>query len=982
MRDRWGRRLRRAMAGAMATGLLLAGLIAVPAFGAGQQEAAAETTVTVDGTSPGRTFDGVGAISAGGTSRLLFDYPEPARGQVLDYLFKPDYGAALQILKVEIGGDTDSTSGSEPSHQRTSTEVDCDRGYEWWLMEQAKARNPDIRLSALAWGSAGWTGTSDHTPWTPQYITYLTSWLDCAKQHGLTIDYIGGWNEHPGNVQWFKDFKKALATSAFPDIKLVAADQWENWDVVDDLTADAGFRAAVDVVGMHNPCDARTEQITCPYLPPQAAKDLNKPLWASEMSSQAHDVGGRPLARALNRQYIDGRITGHITWSLSASWLGNVNLADTGLALADRPWSGYYDIDTSIWAMAHTAQFTAPGWRYLDTASGRLPGDGGGTYVSLRSPTTGDWSTVAETIDASAPVTVHLKPQGGLSSGRVQVWDTDMSSHDHARHFVHTGDLEATDGVFTATLQPGHLYTFSTTSGGKGTAVPTGTVSDTLALPFAEDFEGYDADRLARYFSDLNGGFATEPCRGGRSGMCYGQQVTTLPVGWTAGGGRALGPDTMVGDPRWWGDYTVSADVLPDQAETVHLTGRLTTQAGFKGEISDDRLEISKDGSWRLYGEEVKDFAGSGTGADKLLASGTVPFASDTWHHVDLSFQAQLITVVIDGKTVGTAHEYYRRTGQVAFGVRDRSDADKWERAQFDNIRVTPTLPAPSFVPAESMSAVATSEHAANYHGYSFPAGRAVDGRPETYWHSAFDAALPQSLTVDLGQTRTVHGITYQPRLDGGSNGMITKYTVLTSTDGTNFTEADSGSLPLGTGTKALPFTPRAARYVRLRADAGDNGNASVGELGVATSPIPTSSSIVPVDRTTMTATASSAQSGYPAGRAVDGSTGTFWHSQYDPKLPLPQDLTLDLGSSQPVLELTQTPRQDGNEGGYVSGYEIWTSVDGTGYRKVAAGTWAATSTAKTVTWPVVDARYVRLRVTAGVRDVASVAEITVHRLA
>src|SRR5882724_3751970 len=47
--------------------------------------AAVTTTITIDGTSAGRTFDGVGAISGGGgNSRLLFDYPEPQRTQILD----------------------------------------------------------------------------------------------------------------------------------------------------------------------------------------------------------------------------------------------------------------------------------------------------------------------------------------------------------------------------------------------------------------------------------------------------------------------------------------------------------------------------------------------------------------------------------------------------------------------------------------------------------------------------------------------------------------------------------------------------------------------------------------------------------------------------------------------------------------------------------------------------------------------------------
>lgn len=71
---------------------------------------------TVDNTL-GRIFDGIGGLSGGGaTSRLLVNYPEPQRGQILDYLFKPGFGASLDILKVEIGGDAQSTDGCESSH--------------------------------------------------------------------------------------------------------------------------------------------------------------------------------------------------------------------------------------------------------------------------------------------------------------------------------------------------------------------------------------------------------------------------------------------------------------------------------------------------------------------------------------------------------------------------------------------------------------------------------------------------------------------------------------------------------------------------------------------------------------------------------------------------------------------------------------------------------------------------------------------------
>ena len=88
---------------------------------------AAASRVVIDGGSPGRTYDGIGAISAS-SSRLLVDYPPRQRAEILDYLFKPRYGAALQILKTEIGGDTNSTSGAEPSHMRAPGDVDCTRG--------------------------------------------------------------------------------------------------------------------------------------------------------------------------------------------------------------------------------------------------------------------------------------------------------------------------------------------------------------------------------------------------------------------------------------------------------------------------------------------------------------------------------------------------------------------------------------------------------------------------------------------------------------------------------------------------------------------------------------------------------------------------------------------------------------------------------------------------------------------------------------
>ena len=119
-----------------------------------------------------RALDGIGGLSGGGaTSVLLPPYPEPQKSEILDFLFKPNYGASLHVLKVEIGGDAQSTDGAESSHMHNPWEENYERGYEWLLLNEAKKRNPDILLYGLSWafpqvraraGGAGtrWAGLS------------------------------------------------------------------------------------------------------------------------------------------------------------------------------------------------------------------------------------------------------------------------------------------------------------------------------------------------------------------------------------------------------------------------------------------------------------------------------------------------------------------------------------------------------------------------------------------------------------------------------------------------------------------------------------------------------------------------------------------------------------------------------------------------------------------------------------------------------
>lgn len=130
-----------------------------------------------------------------------------------------------------------------------------------------------------------------------------------------------------------------------------------------------------------------------------------------------------------------------------------------------------------------------------------------------------------------------------------------------------------------------------------------------------------------------------------------------------------------------------------------------------------------------------------------------------------------------------------------------------------------------------------------------------------------------------------------------------------------------------------------------------------------------------------MTATATSAQSGNEASKAVDGNATTFWHSQWSPNLPLPQSITIDQGSAKTVASLRYLPRQDGGSGaahGNITSYNIYVSTNGSTFTKVVdLGTWSSDSSRKTANFTPVSARYVRLEAITGHGGWANAAEVT-----
>ncbi|MDI5966450.1 ricin-type beta-trefoil lectin domain protein [Streptantibioticus silvisoli] len=646
---------------------LLAALLAVVA--APEAHAASTTAVTVDGSQSGRTFDGIGAISGGGgNSRLLTDYPAAQQSQILDYLFKPDYGANLQILKAEIGGDANSTDGSEPSIEHVKGQINCNAGYEFWLMKQAKARNPNIKLYGLAWAAPGWINGGF---WSTDTINYLISWLGCAKQDGLSIDYLGGWNERGHDVNWYIQLRSALNAAGYSGVQIVGDDS--GWSVADDMASNSAFNNAVQVIGAHYPCEGGDggDADTCSST--ANAKNNGKPLWASENGSQDMNSGAPALIRSITRGYVDADMTGYLNWPLVASIYSNLPYNTVGLATANSPWSGNYSVGENTWATAQVTQFAQPGWKFIDSGSGYIGGsESNGSYVTLKSPNGTDYSTVLETTTATAAQTANFTVKGGLSTGTVHVWATDVNNPNPATDFVHTQDITPSGGTYSLTMQPGYIYTVTTTTGqGKGTA--TAPAAHALALPYSDNFDADATNTEAKYLSDMQGSYEVRPCADGRSGQCVQQVTPVKPIEWQDDSDAF----SLLGDPSW-SNYTVKTDVDLQQAGTVELLGRANTQNRPQSHQAAYELRVTDTGGWSI----VKS---TSAGNLSTLASGShAALGTDSWHTVSLGFSGDQITATLDGTTLGTVTDSSYLTGQVGIGVVG------YQTDQFDNLSITP----------------------------------------------------------------------------------------------------------------------------------------------------------------------------------------------------------------------------------------------------------------------------------------------------
>jgi len=115
----------------------------------------------------------------------------------------------------------------------------------------------------------------------------------------------------------------------------------------------------------------------------------------------------------------------------------------------------------------------------------------------------------------------------------------------------------------------------------------------------------------------------------------------------------------------------------------------------------------------------------------------------------------------------------------------------------------------------------------------------AVDGNPETHWHTQWQDANPPPphyIILELVPPSTIAGFTYLPRQDDQVNGTIKDYEFYVSDDGKDFGKpVKKGTLEEGKEKKTATFAPVKCHFFKLVAISEINGNAwtSAAEIGI-----------------------------------------------------------------------------------------------------------------------------------------------------
>ncbi|OXU14011.1 Beta-glucuronidase [Sedimentisphaera salicampi] len=295
-------------------------------------------------------------------------------------------------------------------------------------------------------------------------------------------------------------------------------------------------------------------------------------------------------------------------------------------------------------------------------------------------------------------------------------------------------------------------------------------------------------------------------------------------------------------------------------------------------------------------------------------------------------------------------------------------------------------------------------------------AHKAIDGNPSTYWTTAKRRGgkkHPHPLSISFAKPVKMKGLVILNRQDHRERiGDIRDYQIHTSSNGKDWSLLKSGSLESTFDPQKIKFSePIKTQHLKITALSGFGRDisASIAEISIIYTGEPLSGgefeengqylnagsateemfesidllqySTNPTALKTSEVTADSESETDPAEYALDGSGGTFWHSQWrDEKPAQPHWIELEFKETLNISAIEYLPRQD-HPNGRIKDYLIEVSRDGDKWLKAASGSFEnSTSLQKVILPEPAKADFMRITAKSEVQNqpYSSIAEIRV----
>jgi hypothetical protein len=635
-------------------------------------------------------FDGLGMVSANNSSRLLLDYkaehPKVYR-KLLDYMFGRE-GMGLSLIKIEMGADVDSSSGTEPAVKRSADEsADVTRGVGYQLAADALTINPELKVDLLYWGIPAWVAAAVNKK-EAMYQWYKQTIDAMYDTYGIRVSYVtANQNERAIDTEFIKYLRRALdqetdARYDYRKIQIVAGEEVGTWSLAERMLADGELMDAVDVISSHYTSMTNENVMTL-------QRKYGKKIWFSEGASpmgysaaaSRYDGNGSGISGINGMLDVATRICTAMANGMTmyefqpviSAYYDGVTYGAKQLIKANSPWSGGYSLDTGFYMAMHVTYFIKPGWRFVEDAcfgDGKAGGDGHAivdsvyNYVACVDDTGENCSVVLINPCAyDVGYTISLKNFADTAAA-FHVWETRGPSEGqdyYARFLKHIGCIDSSGGEISVVLAPYSMMTLTTLEAERPeiSEIPC----KALSLPYTDDFtyKKYGDDYLKsrgnapRYTTDQGGAFEVASV-GGTNVLMQKITLSIRPSEWAA----TPNPTTNLGDDTWC-NYRVSVDAhfadLPEADREVNYLG-----IGARYNLADAGesgywVKLHSDGTVELKKENVTWKTSVIKGLD-----------IHTWHSISITVIHNRITASLDGAEIFCCEdtEFPINSGQAA----------------------------------------------------------------------------------------------------------------------------------------------------------------------------------------------------------------------------------------------------------------------------------------------------------------------------